>query len=376
MKITRAFTILEMLISMSLSAVIFVGMLQIYRNIVTTLGSTHEMLNTNRKACLLFNELERDFNTAFIPFGYKSKSELEKEVKEKADKGEKVEGEKTGGVQSKDDEKKKKEEELERLKKFFIVKDDEFATAVRLQNRLWRPFKMLSLVCTNPLQVYGQRRARFVRIIYELVKDKQKSKGDNEVFTLWRKETDNIDNINAKDPEISSDKEKPEVVRTYLVADNIKSMFVELVLRVAKKQEELRKDKIEFEEKRFFNWAEKEETKGIVPTRVEVSLEFWNEAIDRSYAIQAVFPVISFPSFKDEKKKKKKEKQLQEDAPKEEKKDKDATAKPGENKPAEPAVPGQPPAEATAPSAPVAGGEETGPAPALDLSSLIGGLPS
>ena len=66
-----AFTLLEVMIALSLSCIVVFGMLQAYRNLMSYLDKVRDILVANRQVCLLFNQMERDFNTAFIPPIYK-----------------------------------------------------------------------------------------------------------------------------------------------------------------------------------------------------------------------------------------------------------------------------------------------------------------
>jgi hypothetical protein len=309
MKKTGAFTVFELLIALSLTSVVIVSAMQMYYHIISTLESTHDMLGNNKKVCLFFNALEHDITTALVLTDYKTKAELEKE--EKAGNLNQDEKDKKGDVVNKEDEKKKEQARAEQLKIFFMANTYENEPSVKIQGKLMPLFRDLSIVNTNPLQVYGQSRVRLARVTYELIKDKQKSTRELDGYVLWRRETSDIENTKCKESDVpvSDEKEKPAPVRSFLVADLVKSFHVEYVLLLPKKQEETgkpgQKEKIEFEEKRFFAWGDKAETKGIVPARIDVFIEFWNENMTKSYLFHALFPVISFPTLKEEKKKEK-----------------------------------------------------------------------
>jgi type II secretory pathway pseudopilin PulG len=297
-----AFTLLEIMIALSLSCVVVFGMLQAYRNLMTYLDKVRDILAANRQICLLFNQMERDFNTAYIPPLYK---EVTKEgggmAKEDISKEKLAEKKPL----SKEEQEKEKQKELEKLKNYFLASYDE-QNVRRHEGRSVYPFKNVAMVNTNPLQVYGQRRVRLVRVVYELKLDKEKSRGGVQSYQLWRKETTDIDNVKMKIEEFAAptEKEKANPIRMHLVADNIKNLYVEYVLKVKKEEKEgEKKEKGEEEEKRFFSWGDRKETMAVVPTHVDVFIEFWNAQQSQSHSFRASFVIFSYPTMREEEKK-------------------------------------------------------------------------
>ncbi len=297
----RAFTLIELMIALSLSCVVVFGMLQAYRNLVSYLDKVRDILTANRQVCLLFNQIERDFNTAFIPPIYKNMS------KEGSDAGKEdaaKEPEADKKILSKEEQAKEKQKELEILKNYFMASYDE-QDVRRHDARSVYPFKSVVMINTNPLQVYGQRRIRLARIMYELKLDKARSRDGVQSYQLWRKETTDIDNVKMKIDEFAApnEKEKANPIRMHLVADNIKNFYVEYILKVKGKEKE----------KRFFSWGDRKETMGVVPARADVFIEFWNSQLRQSHAFHASFVVFSYPTIREEEKK--------DDAVKDDKKD-------------------------------------------------------
>src|SRR5688572_5196778 len=78
MKRLQAFTLLEVLIALTLSSFILLTLTQSYRGAMRFLQKGQETMSYNRKVCLLFNQLERDLSCAFIPI-------LQKEIKPQKD---------------------------------------------------------------------------------------------------------------------------------------------------------------------------------------------------------------------------------------------------------------------------------------------------
>jgi len=299
------------------------GMMQAYRNVMRYLDSTSEVMHTNRKVCLLFHQLERDFSSAFIPELYeevkKPKSSNFAGGTEESDEIDKPEDEKSSDKRStkntaeaQEEAKKKAEKKAQLRKSYFIAAPDDRTDPIKIGDKRFELFKNVTLICSNPLQVYGEKIVRLVRVNYELTVDKQRSKGDILSYKLWRKETADLANIKCIVDD-SGPAGKAKLVRTHLVADNLKSFFIEYVLVKQKKKSDKnlgfseKKEDIEKVEMRSFAWGNKKEFEGIVPQRIEVRVEFWNDALTTSQSYGTVFPIYSFPTMK-EKKKKKKEK--------------------------------------------------------------------
>ena len=149
-----------------------------------------------------------------------------------------------------------------------------------------------------------------MRLMYELVLNKAKSQRDKPSYQLLRKETYDIENVKMKVSEFDYEKSQKKVVRTYVIADTIKAMYVEYVTYKKedkeKKEQKTDKSKETQQEIRSFTWGEKEDSKGVVPHRIEVRVDFWNDAMTRHHTFQTTIPVWSYPTV-DEKEKKKKD---------------------------------------------------------------------
>jgi hypothetical protein len=157
--------------------------------------------------------------------------------------------------------------------------------------------------------------------MYELVLDKSRSKGENYCYNLWRKETEDLENVKLKEDEVGyTTKSKATQIRKHLVADGIKEMFVQYVCRYKEKDETKKaetksaaassqdaKDSKQLEkiEERIYDvWGEVKQTKGIVPNRVNIYITFWDENLSKTVSFQSTFPVMSFSLLKETKKKK------------------------------------------------------------------------
>lgn len=299
-----AFTLLELLISIALSSVVMLGLMQGYRSTMTFIENSQEMIHTNRRVFLLFNQLDKDFSTAFIPVLNK---EI-KPVKERTSLKDKTpeQEEEAKKHLTPEQKKKAKAEEKEKKKEFFwgLADDGEM---IKVEGKRLQLFKNVTFISTNPLQVYGEKRVRFVRLKYELVVNKQKSSRDKKNYQLVRKETADIADVKMKVSEFD-DKAKKSALRTHVVADNIKGMYVTYITYKEEKKDEKEKKKTvrkSKEELPSFTWGEKDYSKGFVPQRIEIRIEFWNESMTAHHAFQTVVPVWSYPTIEEEEEKKK-----------------------------------------------------------------------
>lgn len=305
MKFKSAFTLIEVMIAIALSSIIIFGMMQNYNNVVRYLNYVRETLNETRRTCLLFNQIERDFSTAFIPplletmkpektaQGADQKQTQNKEAENTAKKP----AEKDKATKDKEDAQKK-----EKLKLYFVAQRNDNEISKKLNDQRCFPFKSVSFINTNPLQVYGEKRICVVRVIYEMVIDKARSKGELLSYKLYRKEVEDLDNVAGKENEFENVKDKKKVVRTHLVADGIKDLFLQYVYMGYKKTDDKKaQEKKEIEELLLDVWGtDKKETFGVVPCRVNILVSFWNDKLTKSVTYQAVFPILSFSLVKDE----------------------------------------------------------------------------
>ena len=202
---------------------------------------------------------------------------------------------------------------VEKKKFFNFFKSDIYEDeSKKIEFKKYELFKFVNFINTNPFQVWGQKRARFVRVLYSLVKDKKNSKGDRTVYKLFRKETSDIKNETFKEPEIINRKKPEHPIRTHLVAKNIKELFIEYTMP---KTEEQKKQDYREEEKEFktFVWGKEKETKSknfeqknIVPQYVSIRVTFWDDDFKEENTFQCMFPIFSYKEQiekKDDKKK-------------------------------------------------------------------------
>lgn len=290
MKIYPAFTLIELLIAMTLSSLIMLGMMQMNNSVLRYLENSRAVMNTNRQVCLLFNQMERDFSTAYIPY----LAQEEKIATTSRDKQEE------STASDKKEDKKQEEKEQDQRKTFFVATVDDHIDGAKIDGKRFDLLKYVSFICTSPFQVYEERRTRLVRVVYQLVADKSNSQPDNKSYQLIRKETFDLFNTQAKADEYQS-ATSTKMVRSYVVADNIKALYIEYTIL----EKDLKKDEPEDKKKetgkshkeiRELTWGNKKETQGIVPQRLSVVLDIWNEHKTDSVRFNTMFLVFSYPT--------------------------------------------------------------------------------
>ena len=282
MKKQSGFTILELLVALSISAFVILGMLQGYRNVSNIIDRTRNIMVMDRKVCLLFNQFERDLTTAFIPF-------LSERVEPKT--GEKSKTDVNKFNQEKNQTEKKEEDKFYFVGEIFPDNDE------KIQGKRRELFKSLNFITTNALRIYSQKRVMLVRVMYELVKDKEKSHGEKNVYQLLRRETTELDNFEFKENDSVLQKDKASDIKTVVVADNIKNLFVEYI--ADKTREEKKRnifDKEEIQKTRSFVWGDKKDTTDIVPEQIEVFITFWNDNLQRESFFECLIPILSYPT--------------------------------------------------------------------------------
>jgi prepilin-type N-terminal cleavage/methylation domain-containing protein len=279
MKAQSAFTLLEMLLAMTLSSVVIVSLLTVHRSMVTNLERAQDLMSIDHKVGLLFNQMERDFATAYIPF-----LALEEKHKKTASPG------KQQPEQPRGDETQKKA--AEQRKTFFVGKVNEQVGISKFDGKKAELLSYVSFICTNPLQIIDEKRQRLVRVIYELIVDKTKSSPGAVVYQLVRRETTDLLNVRVRANELE-EPAKNKIIRSYVVADGIKSLFIEYS---APKEQKGNKHIEEGEEFSSFRWGERDDTKAVVPQKVSVWIDLWDAQKRKSFRFHALFPVFSYPT--------------------------------------------------------------------------------
>lgn len=295
----KGFTLFEVLLAIALSSFVLYGVMRLYQSSARYLERTRDMMIIDRTVCLFFNQLERDLSSAYIPYLHKVEK-TEKAAEATPDKPAQEKAPETPEEQKKAQEKAKAER-----KSYFVATFDEYTQdVVRIDGKKVELFKTLTFICTNP---FGQKRTRLVRVIYSLVKDKQKSTHDSISYQLVRKETYDLANVKGKIDEYAATVTKDKDVRSLIVADGIKGMYIEYIMLEKDIKRSEKEEKAAFESKResdkewrSCSWGQHKETSGVVPQRVNVWLDMWDDNKRKTVRFNATFPVLSYPTQDDD----------------------------------------------------------------------------
>ena len=251
MKNKKAFTLVEVLISLFISSFIMFGMMQLYRNLQNFIEKTSITMKFNREVYLLFSQMEKDFSTSIIPV-------LPKEEKDSS---------------------KKDLSEKEKKPNYFIseIFDGEYK---RVEGKRLHLFKSVNFINTNPLFVHNEKIVRLVRVSYSLQKNKKLSNSDRSVYDLYRKETEDLSNDKFKKTETVYKKDKEKPVKIYLIAKNVKHFSVEY--KGFKKEEDDKTKSDKKQKKKMissFTWGKDKGTQNILPKKILINISLWDSKL-------------------------------------------------------------------------------------------------
>ena len=267
MKINKAFTLIEVLISLGISAFIIFAMMRVNLNVQSFIDKTYISSKTNKKVYLFLNQIEKDLSAAIIV-------DLEKKITDK-----KIE------KNNPELDKQKTQEDMNYFKS-TIFDGENF----KKFGKKFELLKSLSFISTNAYEVYDEKNIRLVRVGYFLEKNKNLSKKDTIVYNLFRKETFDLKNVDFKVSQEMSDKNSQ--VRSFLIADNIKEFSIEYQLLI-KDNEYKDKTTDKNKELNLFVWGQKDETKNILPNYVFIMVSFWDNRFIGENVFSKIVPILA-----------------------------------------------------------------------------------
>jgi hypothetical protein len=280
------FSLIETLLALGLSSFIMFGLMQAYQTLVKFIGNAREISHMNQRIALLTNLIERDLSSACMPLLHrviesnKAKGISDDQSEEKPQTPEQ-------DKQISEDEKKKQEEKWrEERKKYFFAEIDD-ADFHKFKGKKVELLKACSFITTNALELYGESSQRFVRVRYELIRDK-KSKGVLS-YTLVRKQTTDISNMKMKISEVDPTANLNNPIALHEVMHGVKGLFIEfsMLKEPEKKESNLDNDKkAESELIKAFSWGETKKTVGEFPQRAHVYIDLWNDEKTRSEMVE------------------------------------------------------------------------------------------
>ena len=275
--------------------------MQSYRNVQRYLKKAQARMNVSKQACLLFNQLERDLNCATLgPFGMSNTSTV-------------TDAHTAPSTQPKN---------------FIAFAATTYeGVALSIKKEKYELFKHLSFVTTNALSIKEEEHVRWVRVVYELTKDKEKSSRTQTFYTLLRHETEDLSNMWAAPPQeagsfkpigkqIENSKNMP--VRTYVVASNIKECVFSYYFP---KEEGAPSSNQKKEEEQFIkviSTASMKEKPSTLPRFVQTTIMFRDQVLEEDRTYECMLPIITYLLQAGEKKAPVKAPPVQEEEKKEE----------------------------------------------------------
>ena len=138
--------------------------------------------------------------------------------------------------------------------------------------------------------MFGSEQVRMVRVGYELVPDKQHSKGQRQVYSLVRKQTPELKNTSFKQDE----NVKQQAVVKHVVAQYIKHLSLQAtyVPQPKKEKGEISSEKKKPDPVKTFVWTEKQEKASStgLPEYINMHIELWDTQFEKAYSFECLIP--------------------------------------------------------------------------------------
>lgn len=273
MKYSPGFTLIEFMISLAISSFIMVALLQSYRNSLSIMHTAGSLLSINRKAALLFNQLERDITTMIevsprisIKKNNEKQDEGQREVSEKKRAYSEGNGrEKTSlGLQAE-------------------IYEDERRT---IAGKKWEKTKSISFITTTALGGIEQIVSSPVRVQYLLEKVPSPNK-KHEIYVLRRKQTSELENTT-----LAVKEDATEAIQNVIVADNIVHFSLQFFYEKTPEKGEKENKK---ERKKSWKWGKEQEKESVthLPERIGVLVVFYDPAKRKEYLFECLIPIYA-----------------------------------------------------------------------------------
>lgn len=261
MKNKPGFSLIELMISLLISAMIISGLFSTLYQIGQTQTSLNTVTDVHQKAAILFSHLERDIMGSFIP---------EQVDPIKLPK-------KSAAVNVPTTENKVKP-----IDKVFYGK-----------SRDDKNLEQLTFITSNALQVYAgiknsKQKPRTARVVYRL----EPQKGVKESFVFSRQEGADLNYELYR-----ATSQKKRVAPIYTMIDNIASLSITYLTPAAQKEKTVGVDqKIEYKKTKKWNSEIKQEKNNQIsyklPEFVEISLVLWDMAHEKKFDFSYTVPIM------------------------------------------------------------------------------------
>lgn len=264
----KAFTLLEVIIALAFSSFIILAITKFLKHASYLFNSSILSTEVDRRAYLILDRFEKDLSGATI----EPISEVEKSKPE------------TSKKESLSNDKNKEDKEPSKL---FLASTQDTDEIKRKGKKRLQLFKGLNFITTSNMTIPGRVSIKPVRVLYSLLVDREKSRDGKTSYKLVRKETSDLNNFKfAKSSEFFDTKRA--TFNEFLIADNIKSFFVEYYIK--KQEKDSKASSTQTRVIKSFTWGDKKDTKDILPAYVNIRLELWdlNKSKEYQYNSRAI----------------------------------------------------------------------------------------
>ncbi|HBS48230.1 TPA: hypothetical protein DEO28_04055 [Candidatus Dependentiae bacterium] len=260
MRKSYGFSLLEILIAMSVAATFMSFIIMSMRSSFRFVAIGDENIKINEQAFLLINQMERDFSSVTI-FSFDTTSTSTKEEKVTLDR-------------------------KEAPNKFFQAQTQEDDTLNSLRKAKGKLFKTASFVSTSPLQNIEENKFYLVRVGYELKLNKTAGDREKHSYDLIRRETKKLDNVLLKEADSITRKSSKDFIYSDLVAKNIKEISLQFFKKLKKQDQKTGKSKKEIY--KSFEWDGGEKTKDQIPDFLKYHIVFWSENKNKEFVFDGL----------------------------------------------------------------------------------------
>lgn len=257
MKNNHGFSLIELMISLTISAMIIAGLFSTLAQVGAAENTITSVADVHQKAAILFTHLERDIMGAFIP-------------------------EQVDPLKKPKDAQGKQEDAIKPVDKVFYGK-----------SRDEKNLELLTCITSNPLEVYlgaknTKPKARIARVVYRL----EPQKGVKDSFVLMRQEGSDVFFDSYK-----KTTGKNKIAPGYEMIENIASLSIFYLAPDTKQEQSEGQDgKKKYTKHKNWNSEVKQEKTGQIqyklPEFVEIELFLWDTVHEKKFEFTYVIPIM------------------------------------------------------------------------------------
>jgi hypothetical protein len=283
------FTLIEFILALLFSAIILTTLFTSFFQLTRSTSIAEDVIDVDTRIAVITHQLEKDLSGCFVPI--QALMQEPKKEEKKAEEAEAVKKEKAQEKKKAEEAGKEKEKEKVKIKQlkdvFYSANKNEFLNE-------------LTFITNNPMRVYEHAKnafvkPRIVRVVYRLIPHKEKK----DIFILLRQEGAELDFGAYK---------KEGKIRSYEIADNIKSIKIEFKIpkieEKEKKETEAQKPPAKEEKKPIVyetlkEWRsneiqEKKKNQSLLPHFITITITLWDNEHEQERSVQLNISLVAF----------------------------------------------------------------------------------